>query len=197
MARTDRRRRHRARQQHARRRARRDRAAVSRAARRRPPAISTSDLTLYTLPEVPRTEFGRRQVSRYSSIDDLWDRRYDGLIVTGTEPQADGPDGRAVLGQPDHGCWSGRSAHVFDHPLVPRRARRHSAHRRHRSAAARRQAVRRVRVRPRLRTIRSPPPRRPAADAALALERDSGGGAARVRLSRADAVRRTRASTRS
>src|SRR5206468_9883859 len=28
-------------------------------------------LTLYSLPEVPRTDFGRRQVSRYSSIDDL------------------------------------------------------------------------------------------------------------------------------
>jgi homoserine O-succinyltransferase len=45
-------------------------------------------LTLYTLPEVPRTEFGRQQVSRYSHIDDLWDRHHDGLIVTGTEPLA-------------------------------------------------------------------------------------------------------------
>ncbi len=45
-------------------------------------------LTLYTLPEVPRTDFGRRQVSRYAPIDDLWDRHHDGLIVTGTEPLA-------------------------------------------------------------------------------------------------------------
>jgi len=45
-------------------------------------------LTLYSLPEVPRTDFGRRQVSRYSSIDDLWVRHHDGLIVTGTEPHA-------------------------------------------------------------------------------------------------------------
>ena len=45
-------------------------------------------LTLYTLPEVPRTDFGRRQVGRYSSIDELWDRHHDGLIVTGTEPVA-------------------------------------------------------------------------------------------------------------
>jgi homoserine O-succinyltransferase/O-acetyltransferase len=45
-------------------------------------------LTLYTLPEVPRTDFGRRQVSRYSTIDELWDRRHDGLIMTGTEPRA-------------------------------------------------------------------------------------------------------------
>jgi homoserine O-succinyltransferase len=45
-------------------------------------------LTLYTLPEVRRTEFGRRQVSRYAGLDDLWDRHHDGLIVTGTEPRA-------------------------------------------------------------------------------------------------------------
>ncbi len=45
-------------------------------------------LTLYALPEVPRTEFGRRQVGKYAPMDDLWGRRYDGLIVTGTEPQA-------------------------------------------------------------------------------------------------------------
>jgi homoserine O-succinyltransferase len=45
-------------------------------------------LTMYSLPEVPRTEFGRRRVERYSNIDDLWNRRHDGLIVTGTEPLA-------------------------------------------------------------------------------------------------------------
>jgi homoserine O-succinyltransferase len=45
-------------------------------------------LTLYTLPEVPRTEFGRRQVSRYSCLSELWRRQHDGLIVTGTEPRA-------------------------------------------------------------------------------------------------------------
>jgi homoserine O-succinyltransferase len=45
-------------------------------------------LILYTLPEVPRTDFGRRQVSGYSDISDLWDSHLDGLIVTGTEPRA-------------------------------------------------------------------------------------------------------------
>jgi homoserine O-succinyltransferase len=45
-------------------------------------------LTLYTLPEVPRTDFGRQQASRYTSIDRLWDSHHDGLIVTGTEPKA-------------------------------------------------------------------------------------------------------------
>jgi len=46
-------------------------------------------LALYSLPEIPRSEFGRRRTSRYANIDELWSRRYDGLIVTGTEPQAD------------------------------------------------------------------------------------------------------------
>ena len=32
----------------------------------------TVRLTLYTLPEVPRTDFGRDQVSRYSDFRDLW-----------------------------------------------------------------------------------------------------------------------------
>jgi homoserine O-succinyltransferase len=45
-------------------------------------------LTLYTLPEVPRSDFGRNQVSRYSDFGDLWDHHHDGLIVTGTEPRA-------------------------------------------------------------------------------------------------------------
>jgi homoserine O-succinyltransferase len=45
-------------------------------------------LTLYTLPEVPRTDFGREQVSRYSDFHDLWKSHHDGLIVTGTEPRA-------------------------------------------------------------------------------------------------------------
>jgi homoserine O-succinyltransferase/O-acetyltransferase len=46
-------------------------------------------LTLYALPDVPRTEAGQRHVSSYySDIDDLWNNPVDGLIVTGTEPRA-------------------------------------------------------------------------------------------------------------
>ncbi len=45
-------------------------------------------LRLYTLPEVPRTDFGRQQVSGYSDISDLWTSHLDGLIVTGAEPRA-------------------------------------------------------------------------------------------------------------
>jgi homoserine O-succinyltransferase len=46
-------------------------------------------LTLYALPEVRRTEFGRRRTSRYADIEELLGRRYDGVIVTGTEPQTE------------------------------------------------------------------------------------------------------------
>jgi homoserine O-succinyltransferase len=46
-------------------------------------------LSLYALPEVPRSESGRRHISSYySSVDDLWESQLDGLIVTGTEPRA-------------------------------------------------------------------------------------------------------------
>jgi homoserine O-succinyltransferase len=46
-------------------------------------------LSLYALPDVPRTDSGRRHVSRfYSGIENLWDSHLDGLIVTGTEPRA-------------------------------------------------------------------------------------------------------------
>src|SRR5207302_6147427 len=38
-------------------------------------------LTLYSLPEVPRTDFGTRQVSRYSNFDTLWNSHHDGLTV--------------------------------------------------------------------------------------------------------------------
>ena len=50
----------------------------------------TVRLTFYALPEVPRTEFGRRHVGSrfYTAIDDLWDSHLDGLIMTGTEPRA-------------------------------------------------------------------------------------------------------------
>jgi len=47
-------------------------------------------LSLFALPEVPRTEDGRRRIDHfYSGIEDLWDSRLDGLIVTGAEPLAD------------------------------------------------------------------------------------------------------------
>jgi homoserine O-succinyltransferase len=45
-------------------------------------------LTFYALPEVPRSDAGRRYVSSYRVLEDLWDKPLDGLIVTGTEPHA-------------------------------------------------------------------------------------------------------------
>lgn len=44
-------------------------------------------LLLYWLPGVPRNEQGARHISScYSSVESLWDRHLDGLIVTGREP---------------------------------------------------------------------------------------------------------------
>ncbi len=46
-------------------------------------------VSLYTLPEIARTEAGRHHISSfYAGIDNLWDLHLDGLIVTGTEPRA-------------------------------------------------------------------------------------------------------------
>src|SRR5947209_18278102 len=46
-------------------------------------------LKLYALPDVLRTEWGRRHLSRfYAGTSELWDSHLDGLIVTGTEPRS-------------------------------------------------------------------------------------------------------------
>jgi homoserine O-succinyltransferase len=46
-------------------------------------------LSLYALQDVPRADSGRGHVDRfYSSVENLWESRLDGLIVTGTEPKA-------------------------------------------------------------------------------------------------------------
>jgi homoserine O-succinyltransferase len=45
-------------------------------------------LTLYTLPEVPRSDLGRQLLNGYADISDLWNSRLDGLIITGAEPRA-------------------------------------------------------------------------------------------------------------
>lgn len=45
-------------------------------------------LKLYSLTEIPRTDRGQRHLnSFYFPLDDLWSRRFDGVIVTGTEPR--------------------------------------------------------------------------------------------------------------
>jgi homoserine O-succinyltransferase len=46
-------------------------------------------LKLFSLPEVPRNDLVRhRLANRYAEIGELWNGRFDGLIVTGTEPRA-------------------------------------------------------------------------------------------------------------
>ena len=46
-------------------------------------------LRLYTLPKVPRTDWGQQYTRRfYCDVGDLWHDSLDGLIVTGTEPKA-------------------------------------------------------------------------------------------------------------
>jgi homoserine O-succinyltransferase len=46
-------------------------------------------LSLYALPDVPRAEPGRLRIGRfYAGIENLWNSRLDGLIVTGAEPHA-------------------------------------------------------------------------------------------------------------
>jgi homoserine O-succinyltransferase/O-acetyltransferase len=45
-------------------------------------------LRLYSLPMVPRTDWGQQHIRRfYSDVDGLWDSDLDGLIVTGAEPR--------------------------------------------------------------------------------------------------------------
>lgn len=81
-------------------------------------------LSLYALPDVPRTESGRRHISRfYSGIDNLWDSHLDALIVTGADPQtanlADEPYWRSltkVIEWAEHNTcstvWSCLAAHA-------------------------------------------------------------------------------------
>jgi homoserine O-succinyltransferase len=47
-------------------------------------------LSLFALPDVPRSDAGTRHIRRfYSGIESLWDSDLDGLIVTGAEPHAE------------------------------------------------------------------------------------------------------------
>ena len=45
-------------------------------------------LKLYSLPQVPRSDRGQQRLaSFYHDVDDLWNNRFDALIMTGTEPR--------------------------------------------------------------------------------------------------------------
>jgi len=44
-------------------------------------------LKLYSLPKIPRSDHGKEHLKKfYWELDDLWNSRFDGVIITGTEP---------------------------------------------------------------------------------------------------------------
>jgi len=46
------------------------------------------NVKLYSLPELPRSERGQQHLDRfYFNYNDLWKSRFDGVIITGTEPR--------------------------------------------------------------------------------------------------------------
>ncbi len=45
-------------------------------------------VSLYSLPEIPRGEFGKKHVATlYRGMDELWDSPVDAVVITGTEPR--------------------------------------------------------------------------------------------------------------
>jgi homoserine O-succinyltransferase len=46
-------------------------------------------IQFYALPGVARSSSMRRHIAQYKSVDDLWSRSLDGIIVTGAEPRAE------------------------------------------------------------------------------------------------------------
>ena len=71
------------------------------------------NVTFYALAEVPRSErAGRHIQSFYAPIDELWNRRLDGLIVSGAEPQTpdlnEEPYWNSLTGLLE---WAGHNAH--------------------------------------------------------------------------------------
>jgi homoserine O-succinyltransferase len=49
---------------------------------------TTVRVQFYALPGFVRSDSARRHIANYKSIENLWDRSLDGIIVTGTEPRA-------------------------------------------------------------------------------------------------------------
>ena len=147
---------------------------------------------LFALPGVPRGEAAQRHIaSNYAGIEELWNAKLDGLIVTGTEPR--GP----LTGEPYWPAFTrlvdwADAEHRFVDVVVPCGPCRGAASRRRRSLAVSRQM---------LRHLPMPADRGPRAHsrsagamagAAFALERSAGEGAGGLRLRRAVARERDR-----
>ncbi len=105
-------------------------------------------LLLFSIPEVPRADAARRDMAgRYRDVAELWDTRLDGLIVTGTEPRSKNLKDEPYWARSVAGRRLGARAHRFDDLVVPGRACRGAAIRRHRTPRVCRKAFRRVRLR--------------------------------------------------
>ena len=94
-------------------------------------------LKLYSLTGIPRADRGERGLnSFYWGMDDLWNSRFDGVIMTGTEPRR--PDLREETCWPvlDSGSRLGRTKHHVNCTVVPGSSRRRAAQRWHRSSPA-------------------------------------------------------------
>ena len=145
------------------------------------------------LPSVPRGERrGRSSARAIATSPRCGTRQLDGLIVTGTEPQAanlkDEPYWAALTKLVD---WA-RGNTDLDHLVVPCRACGGAARRRHRPRAAGREILRRVRLRGGRRASADRRPWPARCGCRIRAQRFAGAGAARGRLSRAHPLGRGR-----
>ena len=106
------------------------------------------DFHCFSLPSVHRSQTAKWRVDRqYTDIADLGRLKIDGLIVTGAEPIAATLARGAVLAGACRHHRLGGNQHALDDLVVPCRARRGAASRRHRAAAACRKMFRHLRLR--------------------------------------------------
>ena len=77
-------------------------------------------IKLYSLTGIPRTDRGQRHLnSFYCDFDDLWNNRFDGVIVTGTEPREPDLRDEPYWGLAGQCLRLGGAEHVFDGSVVP------------------------------------------------------------------------------
>ena len=81
-------------------------------------------------------------VSKYASVDELYDQTLDGLIVTGTEPITTALKDEPYWESFAEAARLGATQHALHRLVLPRRTRRNSSHGRHRTAPQACQALR-------------------------------------------------------